>query len=151
MDRVLNAISILFVTCLVCSFSNLAIAGGAVRTDVRIIHASQGQNHIDPDLTDLAEELGSIFKYTSYRLIKAKNMHLNQSQKGIVRLPGKRSLVVAPVRIGKEKIKYKIGIFKTGEQIFSTQILLKNRRSITIGGPKFKNGYLLFNISGKIL
>ena len=149
-----NAILILFVTCWICFFSslflNMAIAGNTVRTDVRVIHASQGQKHIDPGLKDLAEELGSVFKYTSYKLIKTKTMNLGDNQKGSVKLPGKRSLVVTPVKISGKKIKYQIGIFKSGEQIFKTQILLNNKRSITIGGPKFKKGYLLFNISGKI-
>ncbi len=151
MTKFLNTISILFITLWICSFANMAIAGGTVKTDVRIIHASQGQNHIDSDLSDLAEELGSVFKYTSYKLIKTKNMRLNENQKGSVNLPGKRSLIVIPTRISGEKIKYQIGIFKSGDQVFSTQILLKNGRSITIGGPKFKKGYLLFNISGNIL
>ena len=150
-----NAILIIFITCWI-SFSptifvNTAIAGNAARTDVRVIHASQGQNFIDSELKDLAEELGSVFKYTSYRLIKTKNMTLSNNQQGVVNLPNKRSLVVTPIRISGGKIKYQINIFKSGEQIFSTQILLKNQRSITIGGPKFKNGYLLFNISGKTL
>lgn len=132
-------------------FPNTAIAEDTVKTHVRVIHASQGQNHIDPDLKDLAKELGSVFKYTSYKLISTKNMNLRNNQKGIVNLPGKRSLIVTPIKIGKEKIKYQIDIFKSGKQIFKTQILLNNKRSITIGGPKFKQGYLLFNISGKTL
>jgi len=127
------------------------MAGNSVRTDVRIIHASQGQNHIDSGLSDLAEELGSVFKYTSYRLIKAESMTLNNNQQGIVNLPDERSLIVTPITISKEKIKYQINILKSGDQIFGTQILLKNQRSITIGGPKFKDGYLLFNISGNAL
>ncbi len=150
-----NAILIIFTTCWICFsptlFVNTAIAGNAVRTDVRVIHASQGQNFIDSELKDLAEELGSVFKYTSYRLIKTKSMILKNNQQGAVNIPNKRSLVVTPIRINKGKIKYQINIFKSGDQIFSTQILLKNQRSITIGGPKFKNGYLLFNISGKAL
>ena len=151
MGRFLNVIFILFVTGWICSFTNIAIAGNAVRTDIRIIHASQGQNHIDSELSDLAEEWSSFAKYTSYRLIKAKSMRLNKNQKGVVAIPGDRSLVVIPTGITGEKIKYQINIFKSGDQVFSTQILLKNRRSITIGGPKFKNGYLLFNISGTAL
>ncbi len=135
----------------ICSFASMAIAGSTVKTNVRIIHASQGQNHIDSDLSDLAEELSSVFKYTSYKLMKTKSIRLNESQQGAVNLPGKRSLIVIPTKISGEKIKYQISIFKSGDKVFSTQILLKNGRSITIGGPKFKKGYLLFNISGNIL
>jgi len=154
MIRTLNIRSKLFVMCWICFFASFlpttAIAGNAARTNVRVIHASQGQNFIDSELRDLAEELGSVFKYTSYRLIKSKTMTLSNNQQGVVNLPNKRSLIVTPIKIGGKKIKYQINILKSGDQIFGTQILLKNQRSITIGGPKFKNGYLLFNISGAI-
>ncbi len=154
MIRIQNLVSRLLVVCCICFFANLfpniAIAGNAAGTYVRVIHASQGQNFIDSELRDLAEELGSVFKYTSYRLIKTKNMVLNNNQQGVVNLPNKRSLVVTPIKIGGGKIKYQISILKSGDQIFGTQIILKNQRSITIGGPKFKKGYLLFNISGQI-
>jgi len=154
MIRIQNLSSTLFVICwisfVVCFFPYMAIAGNAVGTNVRVIHASQSKNFIDPELRDLAEELGSVFKYTSYRLIKTKNMVLNNNQQGMVNLPNKRSLIVTPIKIAGKKIKYQISIFKSGDQIFSTQILLKNKRSITIGGPKFKKGYLLFNISGTV-
>ena len=154
MIRIQNITSILFAIFCVCFFAslfpNIVIAGNAVRTNVRVIHASQGQNFIDSELRDLAEELGSVFKYTSYRLIKTKSMVLNNNQQGVVSLPNKRSLVVTPIKISGGKIKYQINIFKSGDQIFGTQILLKNQRSITIGGPKFKNGYLLFNVSGTV-
>ena len=151
MIKIPNMIIILSVACWVCLSPNMATAGDTVKTDVRIIHASQGPSYIDSELEDLAAELGSIFKYTSYRLIKEKSMSLKNNQKGVVTLPGKRSLVVTPIRVSGEKIKYQIGIFKSGDKVFGTQILLKNRRSITIGGPKFKDGFLLFNISGKVL
>ena len=151
MIKTLNTIIILSVACWACFSPNLATAGDAVMTDVRIIYASQGPGFIDSGLEDLAEELGSVFRYTSYRLIKEKSMSLRNNQKGVVSLPGKRSLIVTPIRTSEEKIKYQIGIFKSGDKVFGTQILLKDRRSITIGGPKFKNGVLLFNISGKIL
>lgn len=154
MNTTLNIGSKLFVICWICFFASFlpttAIAGNAARTNVRVIHASQGQNFIDSELKDLAEELGSVFKYTSYRLIKSKTMTLSNNQQGVVNLPDKRSLIVTPIKIGGKKIKYQINILKSGDQIFGTQILLKNQRSITIGGPKFKNGYLLFNISGAI-
>ena len=150
MTKILNSIIVLSMFGWICFFPNMAAAGNAVGTKVRVIHASQGQNHIDSKLTDLAEELGSI-PYSSYRLIKTKTMRLANKQNGVVKLPNDRSLVITLLKIGGEKITYQINIFHSGDQIFGTQILLKNNRSITIGRVKSKNGVLLFNISGKIL
>ncbi len=152
--RIRNLRSILFIiycTCLVLNFhTSNAMAGNIAITETKVIYASLDRNFIDPELKNLAEELGSVFRYTSYKLIKTKHMVLNNNQQGIVNIPGERSLIVTPIDISNKKIKYQISIFKSGNQIFTTKILLKNRRSITIGGPKFKNGYLIFNIAGQI-
>lgn len=151
MVRAYGAVIIIFLICGISFLPGTVLAGGLVKTDVRVIHASGGPKFIDDGIRDLAQELDSVFKYTSYRLINANSMDLGSNQKGLVRLPGKRSMVVIPINISGNRIKYNIGIFKSKKQIFQTQIMLRNNSSITIGGPKFKNGYLLFNISGKIL
>lgn len=126
------------------------IAGGQVQTDVRVIHAAQGPHHIDSGIRDLASELESVFRYTSYSLIQTSRMSLGLNQKGGVNLPGDRRLLVSPTDISGGRIQYEISILKSKKTIFQTQILLNNQSSITIGGPQYNNGYLLFNISGQV-
>ncbi|THB74983.1 MAG: hypothetical protein D3926_20885 [Desulfobacteraceae bacterium] len=138
------------IICALSVFTAGVQAGDRVNTHVRVIHAAQGARHIDAGLDDLAAELESVFRYTSYRLIQSKGMMLGYNEKGRVGLPGKRMLVVSPTSIDGQRIQYRITIHKGKKQVFQTQVLLKNRSSITIGGPQFKKGYLLFNISGRI-
>lgn len=134
-----------------CLFTHqLAFAKNQVITDVKVIHASTGPDHVDPGLKGNISELRSVFKYTSYRLIKDQRMKLNFNQKGRVILPGKRTLVVMPSDMDGKRIRYLINIQKNNHPVFKTQVLLKNNSSITIGGPQFKNGTLLFSISGSL-
>ncbi len=125
-------------------------ASSRVQTSVRVIHASQDPHHIDASIRDLAAELESVFRYTAYRLVQSRAMTLEFNQKGSVGLPGDRTLMVNPARITGGRIQYQISILKAGEQIFQTQVLLRDGGSITIGGPRYGNGYLLFNISGQV-
>lgn len=125
-----------------------AAAKGKVRTDIKVIHASTGSNHVDPGLSSIINELESVFKYTSYNLIKNKTLNLSFGQSGHVSLPDKRVLEVRPSGMEGKRIRYQIQIKKINKVIFKTQVLLKNDSSITIGGPRFKKGTLLFNISG---
>lgn len=127
-----------------------AAAASQVQTRVRVIHASGGTHHIDEGLKDLAAELESVFRYTAYSLIQSRGMTLGYNQKGQVSLPGGRLLIVSPTRIDGQRIQYHISILKENKQMFQTTILLKNRSSLTIGGPRHQDGYLLFNISGHI-
>lgn len=133
-----------------CFFSQPAFAKSKVLTEVKVIHASTEPEHVDPGLNKIISELKSVFKYTSYRLLKDQRLSLGFNERGQVVLPGKRTLVVIPSNMEGKRIRYQINIQKEGQPIFQTQVLLKNNGSITIGGPQFNNGVLLFNISGSM-
>jgi len=150
MVRFLKAISILSGISYFCFFSQPVLAGSQVLTNVKVIHASTGPEYVDPSLKKIIPELKSVFKYTSYRLLKNQRLALNFNRKGHVELPGKRTLIVMPTNMDGKRIRYQITIRKNNDPIFQTRVRLKNNSSITIGGPQFNNGYLLFNISGSL-
>lgn len=132
----------------ICLFSMPVIAGNKISTKVKIIHASTGKHQIDPGLSSIISELKSVFRYTSYRLIKQQNLNQGFSKPGSINLPGKRTMIITPISVHGQRIKYQINILKNRRSVFQTRIDLKNNSSLTIGGPKFKNGVLLFNIHG---
>jgi hypothetical protein len=125
-------------------------AKSRVLTEVKVIHASTGPVHVDPGLKPFASELESVFKYTSYRLLNDQHMGLEFNQEGRVNLPGERILIVVPSDMEGKRIGYQIRILEKKHSIFQTRVLLKNNDSITIGGPRYQNGTLLFNISGSL-
>jgi hypothetical protein len=139
---ILTAISCIFL------FLQPVSAGCQVLTDVKVIHASTGVEQPDSGLKGIIQELKSIFKYTSYRLLNEQRFNLNFNQEGLVNLPGNRTLLILPSDTDGKRIRYQIHIKKNNNPIFQTQILLKNNSSITIGGPELDGGVLLINITG---
>lgn len=129
-------------------------AASQVLTDVKVIYASTGgggpEEQSDSSLKGIIKELKSVFKYTSYRLLKDKRFNLNFNQQGLVNLPGNRTLLVVPSDTDGNRIRYQINIQKNFHSIFQTQVMLKNNSSITIGGPELDSGVLLINISGAL-
>jgi len=124
-------------------------AKSQVLTDIKVIHASTGgAEQFDPGLKSIIRELKSVFKYTSYQLLKDQRFNLNFNQEGRVDLPGNRTLLILPSHTDGKRIRYQINIQKNNHPIFQTQVMLKNNSSITIGGPDIDNGVLLINISG---
>ena len=115
---------------------------------VKIVLASQDKEYIDPSLSDLAKELQSVFRYSSYSLLGQNSMSLAINQTGTATLPGGRSLMITPLEIKGNRVALRLQINKDGRQIFQTNARLLNRSSITVGGPKYQGGYLLFNIFG---
>lgn len=148
MVRFIQIILILAGISCVCIFPKPAAADNQVLTDVKIIHASTASDHIDPGLKGIISELRSVFKYTSYRLIKEQSLNQGFNKEGRISLPGNRTLTVMPSNMENKRIRYQINISKDNQSVFQTQVLLKNNSSITIGGPQFDKGVLLFNISG---
>lgn len=133
-----------------CFFLQPAFAKSRVLTNVKVIHASTEANHVDPGLDKIISELRSVFKYTSYRLLNNHRLNLGFNEMGQVALPGKRTLIVIPSNMDGKRISYLIKIQKNKQPIFQTRVLLKKNSSITIGGPKYNKGVLLFNISGSL-
>lgn len=133
------------------SFFLLPISADAqVLTDIKVIHAAIGPEQFDSRLKPILHELKSVFKYTSYKLLKEQRFNLHFNQEGRVSLPGNRILLLLPSDTDGKRIRYKINIQKNNHSIFQTQVMLKNYSSITIGGPELDSGALLINISGQL-
>ncbi len=113
---------------------------------VKTVLASQEEKFADPRLSDLIRELESVFKYSSYRLLSQDRMNLSMKETGAVSIPEDRILKITPVGIKGNRAELQLVIFKKDRQIFQTVIQLLNAGTITVGGPEYKGGYLLFNI-----
>lgn len=133
---------------ILCFFPQPLMAQTLYKTQVKVIHAGTGPSHIDSGIKNLIQEIEPVFKYTDYRLIKDQQMKLQENQAGTLSLPDNRTLVVTPLSLTGNRIKYQIRIEKNQDSIFQTQILLQNHSSITIGGPRHENGVLLINVKG---
>jgi hypothetical protein len=113
---------------------------------VKTILASQGSEYLDPRLSSLVEELRSVFKYSSYRLLSEDSTNLGMGETCDVSLPGKKTLKITPVQVIGNRVELKLVILKKKQNIFQTVVKLRNKSSLTVGGPEYEDGYLLFNI-----
>jgi hypothetical protein len=129
------------------ALTGAAWAAGKVDVSVRTVLASQGSPFIDPELSGVVEELRSLFRYSSYRLLSKDRLALSTRETGIVSLPGERVLRVTPTSVQGKRVELQLVILKKDKQIFETVIQLLNNGSIIVGGPKHQDGSLLFNIS----
>ena len=112
-----------------------------------LLGSSQQAGSVDPHLQGLTRELQSVFRYASYTLLSEKSTTLKLKNAGSVSLPGGRVMRITPQGLSGNRVTLKLEIHKGKRQIFQTVIQLLNKSSLTVGGPKHKGGYLLFNIS----
>ena len=118
----------------------------SVKIVVKTVLASQDSTSVDPRISTLTQKLQSVFRYSSYRLISEESMHLRIGKTGTVSLPGDRMLKITPLRITGNRAELQLLIFKQERQIIKSRIQVLNHGSITVGGPEYKGGFLLFDI-----
>lgn len=131
---------------LVFAFACPIRAQSNVNIDVKTVLASKGKKHVDPGLRNLIRELESVLNYSSYKLISQDTINTRMSKKGTAMLPGGRMLQITPQSIKGKRIELKLEMLNRKRLDFQTVIQLRNRSSVTVGGPAHKGGKLLFNI-----
>jgi len=126
-----------------------AWAADNVNIGIKTILASNDKQYQDPQLKGIIDELQTVFRFTAYRLLGQDRLSLATGETGNVSLPGGRVLSVTPTGSRGNRTQMDLGITKAGRRIFETRIELLNRGTITVGGPRHENGFLLLNITSE--
>ena len=122
------------------------LAQSPVDIEVKTVLASSEGNTLDPRLSEMADELKNLFRYTSYRLLGSNRLTLQPSQTGELSLPGNRRMQITHQGIRDQRVELRLKMFKNRKNVFETNIRQNNRSSLIVGGPRYENGYLLFSI-----
>ncbi len=130
-------------------FSNSTVFAGA-QVRVRIIEASPSGTGVDPVLEDVHAELGSLFNFNSYRLLKELNVDLVGNRTVDIPVHSGRSIDLTLVGEYKRLIELRIKMIREGAVVLNTSVRLAPGRTILIGGPRHGGktpGILIFAVS----
>ncbi len=121
-------------------------AGPIIHINIKTLLASQNAGPSSPQIKSLIQEYRTVLRYSSYKLLSQNRLNLKLNESGRVSLPGNRIMKITPKGITGNRASLKLEIYKKNRKIFQTVVQLRNRSSITVGGPKYRGGNLLFNI-----
>jgi hypothetical protein len=127
-----------------------SVALGQVQTRIRAIEASNAGFGIDPSLRDVHRELGSLFSFTSYRLLRDETLNLLPNQTVLIQghHPG-RFMEVTLVGLRRNVATLRIRVIREGVVILSTEIRLFPGRTVLIGGPRRGEAVVIFAVSAR--
>jgi len=128
------------------AFASKAFSETGINLNIKTILGSEKPGKVDPKLKDFVKQHKSVFRYSSYSLLSQDFLKLSKKGTGKVLLPGKRELKITCTGVSKKRATLDLEIVKNKKQIFQTVIQLRKNSSVTIGGPKYMDGDLLFNI-----
>ena len=145
-DNVLT-LRLIFLTILIFFFASTVFA--QVQTRVRIIQASNEGSAIDPSLRDVHDQLGSLFNFTSYRLMRDEQFSLSENRP--VEISAHQAVDLEITLVGKRRdvAELRVKIRRGGTEILNTQVRLSPRRTVMIGGPKHGAGTIILAFTAR--
>lgn len=132
------------------SFLSLSTASAQVPVRMRVIRASNIGSSIDASLRDVHEDLGSLFSFTSYRLLRDETLNLSINRP--VSIPAHEGRIIIEntlVGLHRGVAELKIRVAREGKDILNTQIRLSPGRTVLIGGPKLREGVIIYALSAR--
>ncbi|PIV21161.1 MAG: hypothetical protein COZ69_12105 [Deltaproteobacteria bacterium CG_4_8_14_3_um_filter_45_9] len=127
-----------------------SVAFGQAQTRLRVIRASNVGQSIDPPLKELHNELKTLFNFTSYRLLRDENLSLSLNQPvSISAREGRIIMEIILVGLHKNVAELRIRVNREGTEILNTQVRLSPGRTVLIGGPKLREGVIIYALSAR--
>jgi hypothetical protein len=116
------------------------VAFAQVQARVRVMEASNVGSGFDPSLRDLHDQLGSLFSFSSYRLLKDETVTLSLNHPVSLSIPPERSLELTMINQHRVTVEIRVKITRGGRDLLTTLVRLAPGRSVSIGGPSPKHG-----------
>jgi hypothetical protein len=141
-----KAVLFLTVFLLFTSFS-LSAASAQVQARMRIIRASNVGPGVDPSLRDVYRDLGSLFSFTSYRLLRDETLLLSLNRPVVISAHEGRIIIESTLMgLHQGVADMRIRVFREGKNILNTQVRLSPRRTVLVGGPRSRDGVIIYAV-----
>jgi hypothetical protein len=101
-------------------------------------------------LKDIYSELGSLFNFTSYRLLKDVEFTLVANRREKISAHTGRYVEVTLVGEHRKTAELRLKILREGTAILDTQVRLASGRTVLVGGPKHGGGVAILAISARL-
>jgi len=133
-----------------CAAWSTAATAEPVRVTIGSVLATDGgEPAFDSRLVAMKPQFDSLFRYSSYRLVKEDTRALDWGQGASFEIPGGRYLVVTPKELRDSKIAMSVMLLEGGRPLVDTSVALRNHGVLLLGGPKQQEGVLIISIGAE--
>ncbi len=123
------------------------LAFAQVQVRVRVMEASNVGSGFDSSLRDLHDQLGSLFSFSAYRLLKDESVSLSLNEPRSLPIPPERSLELTLIKEGRVTVEIRVKIARGSKELLTTLVRLAPGRSVSIGGPKRGENAIIIALS----
>ncbi len=118
----------------------------AIEVHIGAVIASNTGQAFDQRLTSLRGPFDSLFRYTSYRLIREERRRVEWKREAGFELPGRRYLLVIPRGYKDGRVLLNLMLMQGRRPLLNTGIALRNHGTFLLGGPHHEDGVLIVSI-----
>ncbi len=126
-----------------------AMAFEGLRVTVEVVKADKAGSHVDPEIQDLVDELGPMFAYTGFTLVKTTSTRLLPGQTDLSGTTPDHGLELSLLGFAEQRARLQVRVLEKDQERLSTILLLVDGGSAVIGGPAYEDGVMLLRISGQ--
>ncbi len=134
-------------TCALLAGAPSAAHAGGVTVTIGSVLATDGQHEFDSRLVAMKPQFDSLFRYSSYRLVKQERRALDWGQGASFDIPGGRYLVIAPKELRDGKVSMQVMLLEGGRPLVDSSVALRDHGVLLVGGPKQQEGVLIIAIT----
>jgi hypothetical protein len=116
---------------------------------LRVIQASNVGSSIDPALRDVHGKLGSLFSFTSYRLLRDQDLTLSIAQSATVQVHPEVFIEITCLGYQRGTAELKVRVNRNKSDILNTQVKLSSGGTVLIGGTRHREGVVIYALSAR--
>jgi len=118
----------------------------AVNVQLMVVHASEGEAYVDPQLERLEKHL-QFLRYDNYRVLDVHRSPVVKGKTTTFAIEGGRKVSIDLLEKNKEEVRLRVQMFKDGKKLVDTTVRVKRGSTFVVAGPKHKGGILLLPIT----
>jgi hypothetical protein len=118
-----------------------------VNVHVDCVCASDTNEGVDARLATMGQRLQALFGYSTYHLVSHQQQRTTLGKAVSFNLPGGRILHVEPHAIDGDMIAMMLVLFQGARPLMTTDVKLRDRGMLILGGPRYQQGMLIVSIS----
>jgi hypothetical protein len=128
---------------------SISHAHAQVNARLRVIQASNAGSVVDPSLRDVYGKLGSLFSFTSYRLLREQDIVLTLNQP--VKVQAHPEVFIEATLVGLQAgiAEIRVRINRNRADILNTQVRLSPDRTVLVGGSRHGEGVVIYALSAR--
>lgn len=108
--------------------------------------AADTNEGMDARLAPLGKKLQGLFSFTTYSLVSHQDGQTECGKMIAFMLPGGKILHIQPRAIDGDMIAMEIVLFDGTRPMMTTDLKLKNKGTLIVGGPRYEQGMLIISI-----